>query len=106
MSDPINPDHYKIGGIETFEVIKAKQTREETIGYCKGNQEKYHHRRGHKNTTKSERLAWAKKCKEECEKQKWYLEQEMFIYDEIIAEETASRLMPDEYIDDPLVDED
>ena len=42
MSDPINPDHYKKGGIETFDVIKAKQTQEETIGYCKGNQRKVH----------------------------------------------------------------
>lgn len=106
MSDPINPDHYKIGGLETFEVIKAKQTQDETIGYCKGNQRKYLDRRGYKNTTKSERLTWAKQCKEECNKQRWYLNEEELIYDEIIAQETASRLMPDEYIDDPLVDED
>ena len=106
MSDPINPDHYKKGGIETFDVIKAKQTQEETIGYCKGNQTKYSHRRGYKNATKSERLAWAKQCKEECRKQRWYLDQEEKIYDEIIAEEMASPVMPSEWIEDPLHDED
>ena len=47
MSDAINPDHYKIGGIETFDVIKAKSTTEELIGYCKGNNRKYLDRRGH-----------------------------------------------------------
>lgn len=106
MSDPINPDHYKKGGIETFDVIKAKQTKEETIGYCKGNERKYLDRRGLKNAVKSERLAWAKQCKEECCKQRWYLDQEEKIYDEIIAEEISSPVTPDEWIDDPLHDED
>ena len=106
MSDAINPDHYKKGGIETFDVIKAKQTQEETIGYCKGSQRKYLDRRGLKNAIKSERLAWAKQCKEECCKQKWYLDEEEKIYDEIIAEEKATPIYPDELMTSGLDDED
>ena len=106
MTDNINPDHYKKGGIETFDVIKAKQTQEETIGYCKGNQRKYLDRRGLKNAIKSERLAWAKQCKEECCKQKWYLDEEEKIYDEIIAEEKATPIYPDELMISGLDDED
>lgn len=42
MSDNVNhPDHYTQGGIETIEVIKAKLTPEEFVGYCKGNVIKY-----------------------------------------------------------------
>jgi hypothetical protein len=33
MSDKINPEHYKIGGIETIDYIKAKLTPE---GYKEG----------------------------------------------------------------------
>jgi hypothetical protein len=106
MTDNINPDHYKHGGIETFDIIKAKQTQEETIGYCKGNQRKYLDRRGLKNAIKSERLAWAKQCKEECRKQKWYLDEEEKIYDEIIAEEKATPIYPDELMTSGLDDED
>jgi hypothetical protein len=48
VSDPTNPDHYKVGGIETIEFIKAKLTFEEYQGYLKGNVLKYASRIGHK----------------------------------------------------------
>jgi hypothetical protein len=35
MSDTINPDHYKHGGIETIEYIKAKMSPVEYYGYLK-----------------------------------------------------------------------
>ena len=47
-SDPINPTHYQIGGIETIDYIEAKLTPEEFKGYCKGNAIKYLSRAGHK----------------------------------------------------------
>lgn len=36
-----NPAHYTVGGFEALDVIRAKLTREEYIGYCKGNALKY-----------------------------------------------------------------
>lgn len=39
--DKINPDHYKVGGIETFDILKAKLSRQELEGFCKGNVIKY-----------------------------------------------------------------
>ena len=36
-----NPEHYKVGGYEALDVIKAKLTPEEYRGYCKGNVLKY-----------------------------------------------------------------
>lgn len=48
-SDPVNhPAHYKVGGIETIDYIKAKLTPEEFRGYLKGNLLKYSSRIGHK----------------------------------------------------------
>lgn len=40
-TDNINPDHYKTGGIETIDYLKAKLTKEEFRGYLKGNIVKY-----------------------------------------------------------------
>lgn len=80
MSDAINPDHYKVGGIETFEVSKAKQTPEETIGLCKGNQRKYLDRRGLKVDKGADREAVLIKCIEDCDKQSWYTAQEKQVY--------------------------
>ena len=48
-NDPVNPDHYKVGGIETIEFIEAKLSPEEFAGYCKGNMLKYITRAGHKD---------------------------------------------------------
>ena len=46
--DAINPDHYKVGGIETIDYIQAKLTPEEFAGFCRGNALKYISRAGHK----------------------------------------------------------
>ena len=47
--DMINPDHYKVGGIETIDYLRAKLTPEEYAGYCRGNALKYISRAGHKD---------------------------------------------------------
>ncbi len=47
--DKINPDHYKSGGIETIDFIKAKLSPEELRGYLKGNALKYLSRAEMKN---------------------------------------------------------
>lgn len=39
--DEINPDHYKQGGIEVWDFLKAYMTREELRGFAKGNVIKY-----------------------------------------------------------------
>lgn len=39
--NPIKPSHYNVGGIETIDYIRAKLTKEEFNGYCKGNVLKY-----------------------------------------------------------------
>ena len=49
MKDNINPDHYKSGEIECIEAIKASMTREEFLGYLKGNSIKYLWRYRNKN---------------------------------------------------------
>ena len=41
MSDKINPDHYKEGGIECIDYLRAKLTPEEFRGFLKGNAMKY-----------------------------------------------------------------
>lgn len=46
--DAINPDHYKNNGLETIDVIKAWLTKEEYIGFLKGNMLKYQSRAGKK----------------------------------------------------------
>lgn len=60
-SDPVNhPSHYKVGGIETIDFIKAKLTPEEYKGYLLGNVLKYASRAGHKDnaTQDAGKLAW------------------------------------------------
>lgn len=52
--DPINPNHYKIGGIETIDYLQSKMTREEFAGYCRGNALKYISRAGRKDATVQE----------------------------------------------------
>jgi len=47
--DAINPDHYKIGGIETIDYMKAKSTPEEFEGYLRLSALKYLSRVGHKH---------------------------------------------------------
>jgi hypothetical protein len=52
--DMINPDHYKVGGIETIDYLRAKLTPEEFAGYCRGNALKYLSRAGHKDDAAQE----------------------------------------------------
>lgn len=47
--DPVNsPSHYNTGGIECFDAMLAMLTREEMIGYLRGNSFKYRWRFRHK----------------------------------------------------------
>ena len=63
LPDPVNsPPHYKQGGIECIEAIKAALTAEEYQGYLKGNAFKYIWRSNHKG-----------KPKEDIRKAVWYL---------------------------------
>ncbi|NRS50997.1 DUF3310 domain-containing protein [Brevibacillus sp. HB2.2] len=42
QDDPVNhPAHYTTGGIETIDIIRAKLTKDEFVGFCKGNVLKY-----------------------------------------------------------------
>lgn len=51
MSDQVNhPDHYKVGGIETIDYLKAKSSQEEFVGYLRLNCLKYLSRAGHKES--------------------------------------------------------
>ena len=59
--DNINPDHYKFGGIETIDYIKAKLTAEQFEGYLIGNLIKYTSRYRNKNGL------------EDLHKAEWYL---------------------------------
>ena len=54
MRDAINPNHYKVGGIETIDYLRAKLTPEEFVGYCRGNALKYLSRAGHKDDAAQE----------------------------------------------------
>ena len=48
-ADPVNhPPHYTVGGIETLEVISAKLTKEQYLGYLLGNVLKYVMRHNYK----------------------------------------------------------
>ena len=55
-----NPPHYKVGGIETYDILKAKLSKEELRGYLKGNVIKYVTRAGYKgaSTEDAGKLAW------------------------------------------------
>jgi len=59
-SDPINPDYYKSGGIETIDVIEAKMSKEEFKGYLLGSVLKYLSRK---------KSNWI----EDLKKARWYL---------------------------------
>lgn len=60
--DKINPDHYKTGGIETFDILRAKLSPTQLAGFCKGNVIKYITRADHKDKVDD-----LKKCR-------WYLD--------------------------------
>lgn len=44
----MDSSHYDIGGLSTISILKAKMSREEFCGFCKGNVYKYLSRSGHK----------------------------------------------------------
>lgn len=62
MVDAITPEHYKIGGIETWDYLKAKLSPTQLAGYALGNVIKYISRAEHKNKV------------EDLQKAKWYLD--------------------------------
>lgn len=60
MTDAINPDHYKQGGIECIEAMKASMTPEQFQGYLKGQVIKYLWRLGLKDSAVQDarKAAW------------------------------------------------
>jgi hypothetical protein len=64
MTDAVNPDHYKVGGIQTIDYLQAKLSPEEFAGYCRGNALKYLSRAGHKDATVQEigKAIWYLEC--------------------------------------------
>ena len=97
MSDAINPDHYKHGGIETIEYIRAKMSKEEFYGYIKGNAMKYISRVDKKSDKLLDKI-------EDLKKAQWYIERMIQVHQEEIAVLEA-KMRQDEWIDDELNDE-
>ena len=60
--DNLNPNHYKVGGIEPWNYMKAKFSPSQLVGFALGNVIKYITRADHKNKT------------EDLKKAKWYLD--------------------------------
>lgn len=60
MSDPINPAHYKSGGLEAIDVIEAFQ-----LDFCRANAVKYILRAGAKPDNTEQ---------QDCKKAIWYLQ--------------------------------
>lgn len=63
IGDPINPDHYTFGGIETIDFIEAKE-----LSFSVGNAVKYLSRAGRKDPDKHI---------EDLEKARWYISREI-----------------------------
>lgn len=57
----INPEHYRVGGVETIDYIQAKLSEEQFEGYLAGNVMKYISRYRYKNGL------------EDLQKAQWYL---------------------------------
>ena len=55
--DNTNPDHYKRGGTETIDYLRAKMSEEEFKGFCRGNALKYISRAPDKNGDEDYRKA-------------------------------------------------
>jgi len=98
MADNINPEHYKAGGIETIEYLKAKLSNAEYYGYLKGNAMKYISREGLKSDRLLDKI-------EDCRKAQWYIEEMVKVHQTEIAVMEA-KLKEDEWIEDTLHDED
>lgn len=60
QDDPINPPHYRAGGVECIDYLKAKMTPEQFEGFCLGNALKYLSRLGKKDDSKQDaaKAAW------------------------------------------------
>lgn len=59
MNDPVNPDHYKAGGIEVIDILKTKLTKDQFEGFLMGNIIKYTLRAGMKNGAEDlKKAAW------------------------------------------------
>lgn len=56
-TDNTNPDHYKRGGTETIDYLRAKMSDEEFKGFCRGNALKYISRAPDKNQDEDYRKA-------------------------------------------------
>lgn len=63
MSDPINPDHYRVGGIETIDFMRAKASDEEFRGHLRLTAIKYLSRGPYKDD-----------ALEDYKKARWYLD--------------------------------
>ncbi len=68
VGDAIDPDHYKVGGIETIDYMRAKSTPEEFEGYLRLSALKYLSRVGHKNGDHDAARA------EEYKKARWFID--------------------------------
>lgn len=80
MNDPINPNHYKQGGLESIDAIKAFMSEEAFKGFLKGNCQKYLFRYEQKNGIED-----LKKCQ-------WYLERLISILEEVEEEQSSPLL--------------
>jgi hypothetical protein len=67
-ADVINPSHYKVGGLEAIDYMRAKSTPEEFEGYLRLSAIKYLSRVGHKNGDHDAARA------EEYKKALWFIE--------------------------------
>ena len=56
--DTVNPNHYRFGGIECIDAIKASMTTEEFRGFLKGNAMKYMWRLGRKGSDDHRKAKW------------------------------------------------
>lgn len=61
-NNPVNPNHYAVGGIQPYEYMKAKMSQDQYEGFLLGNVIKYVSRYNHKNGL------------EDLEKAQWYLD--------------------------------
>ncbi len=70
MTDNINPEHYKKGGIEAWDYLKAKLSPSQLAGFALGNCTKYLARCSHKNKLEDlKKVSWyVNKLIEEIEK--------------------------------------
>lgn len=81
MNDPINPNHYKQGGLESIDAIKAFMSEEAFKGFLKGNCQKYLFRYEQKNGIED-----LKKCQ-------WYLERLISVLEEVEEEQSSPLLV-------------